>query len=198
MATTFSFIETLTIPFWSTNINSFTLNNYIVIQHIHGFRFNDIFLSYYIFIYMQHMFIHNRGQNFFSTRWPHSFNILSRVQNSEIPFPSHLTNLFLFSNIFIISFTFKVKFFLQNCYIFIQRFVYILSQATASSVCLTTHKGSWVKLLVCLISIVTSSSTHFCCILKIKDAAVLETFTKIYFSFTFSLVYIRIQGASLF
>ena len=197
MATTFSFIETLTIPFWSTDINSFTLNNYIVIQHIHGFRFNDIFLSYYIFIYMQHMFIHNRGQNFFSTRWPHSFNILSRVQNSEIPFPSHLTNLFLFSNIFIISFTFKVKFFLQNCYIIIQRFV-ILSQAAASSVCLTTHKGSWVKLLVCLISIVTSSSTHFCCIFKIKDAAVLETFTKIYFSFTFSLVYIRIQGASLF
>ena len=101
VATTFSFIETLTIPFWSTNINSFTLNNYIVIQHIHGFRFNDIFLSYYIFIYMQHMFIHNRGQNFFSTRWPHSFNILSRVQNSEIPFPSPLTNLFFFSNIFI-------------------------------------------------------------------------------------------------
>ena len=197
MATTFSFIETLTIPFWSTNINSFTLNNYIVIQHIHGFRFNDIFLSYYIFIYMQHMFIHNRGQNFFSTRWPHSFNILSRVQNSEIPFPSHLTNLFLFSNIFIISFTFKVKFFLQTVtYSF--NVLYILSQAAASSVCLTTHKGSWVKLLVCLISIVTSSSTHFCCIFKIKDAAVLETFTKIYFSFTFSLVYIRIQGASLF
>ena len=180
MATTFSFIETLTIPFWSTNINSFTLNNYIVIQHIHGFRFNDIFLSYYIFIYMQHMFIHNRGQNFFSTRWPHSFNILSRVQNSEIPFPSHLTNLFLFS----VTYSFNV--------------LYILSQAAASRVCLTTHEGSWVKLLVCLTSIVTSSSTHLCCISKIKDATVLETFTKIYFSFTFSLVYIRIQGASLF
>ena len=80
------------------------------------------------------MFIHNRGQNFFSTRWPHSFNILSRVQNSEIPFPSHLTNLFLFSNIFIISFTFKVKFFLQNCYIFIQRFVYTFSSCSLKCV----------------------------------------------------------------
>ena len=143
------------------------------------------------------MFIHNRGQNFFSTRWPHSFNILSRVQNSEIPFPSHLTNLFLFSNIFIISFTFKVKFFLQNCYIFIQRFVYTFSSCSLK--CVPHDPQRFMgKLLVCLISIVTSSSTHFCCIFKIKDAAVLETFTKIYFSFTFSLVYIRIQGASLF
>ena len=28
------------------------------------------------------------------------------------------------------------------------------------AVCVTTHKGSWVKLLMCLISIVTRSSTH--------------------------------------
>ena len=29
------------------------------------------------------------------------------------------------------------------------------------AVCVTTHKGSWVKLLLCLISIVTRSSSHF-------------------------------------
>ena len=28
------------------------------------------------------------------------------------------------------------------------------------AVCVTTHKGSWVKLLLCLISIVTRSSSH--------------------------------------
>ena len=28
------------------------------------------------------------------------------------------------------------------------------------AVCITTHKGSWVKLLLCLISIVTRSSSH--------------------------------------
>ena len=30
----------------------------------------------------------------------------------------------------------------------------------AQAVCVTTHKGSWVKLLMCLISIVTRSWTH--------------------------------------
>ena len=53
------------------------------------------------------------------------------MQNSQIPFPSHLTNLFLFSNVFIdirgmiYSFTFNVKIFIQHCYIFIQHFVRI-------------------------------------------------------------------------
>ena len=34
--------------------------------------------------------------------------------------------------------------------------IYITTQA----VCVTTHKGSWVKLLLCLISMVTQSSSH--------------------------------------
>ena len=28
------------------------------------------------------------------------------------------------------------------------------------TVCVTTHKGSWVKLLLCFVSIVTRSSSH--------------------------------------
>ena len=43
---------------------------YVVISHIHKFRFNDIFLSYeYIYLHSRHIiFIHFQGQNFYSTR----------------------------------------------------------------------------------------------------------------------------------
>ena len=107
------------------------------------------------------MFIHNGGQNFFSTRLPHSFNILSRVPNSEIPFPWHLTNLFLLSNIFIyIQGQFFSSTLLHIHSTFCIYFLKLQPHVCASRLCLTTHKGSWVKLLVCPISILTSSSTH--------------------------------------
>ena len=43
---------------------------YVVISHIHKFRFNDIFLSYeYIYLHSRHIiFIHFQGQIFYSTR----------------------------------------------------------------------------------------------------------------------------------
>ena len=66
------------------------------------------------------LFIHIQGQISIQ-HLCNSFKILyRRVQNSHILFPSHLTKLFLFWNIFIYipgmiySFTFKVKIFIQN------------------------------------------------------------------------------------
>ena len=45
---------------------------------IHKFTFNDIFLSSYEYIYLQlqHIFIHIQGQNFYSTLLLYSFNSL--------------------------------------------------------------------------------------------------------------------------
>ena len=35
-----------------------------------------------------------------------------------------------------------------------------VTTSNTQAVCVTTHKGSWVKLLLCLILIVTRSSSH--------------------------------------
>ena len=39
-------------------------------------------------------------------------------------------------------------------------FCRVKAREPSQAVCVTTHRGSWVKLLLCLISIVTRSSSH--------------------------------------
>ena len=49
-----------------------------------------------------------------------------------------------------------------SCFLVNTAWLYLAINTTdhTQAVCVTTHKGSWVKLLLCLISIVTRSSSH--------------------------------------
>ena len=82
---------------------------------IHKFTFNDIFLSSYEYIYLQlqHIFIHIQGQNFYSTLLLYSFNSLLMCWNSRIPCSFTLNDLILFHEY--IHSRSKGKNFIQHC-----------------------------------------------------------------------------------
>ena len=83
-----------------------------------------------------------------------TFSILTWLWRAEFRSKTRANQLFLFLfDIFCWSF----KCFVCSCY---YRDLGIYNTRCKQAVCVTTHKGSWVKLLLCLISIVTRSSSH--------------------------------------
>ena len=71
-------------------------------------------LSYeYIYLQLQHIFIHIQGQNFYSTLLLYSFNSLLMCWNSRIPCSFTLNDLILFHDY--IHSRSKVKNFIQHC-----------------------------------------------------------------------------------
>ena len=92
---------------------------------IHKFTFNDIFLSSYEYIYLQlqHIFIHIQGQNFYSTLLLYSFNSLLMCWNSRIPCSFTLNDLILFHEY--IHSRSRSKILFNTVAIFIQHFMLI-------------------------------------------------------------------------
>ena len=99
-------VQNLQIPY------SFTFNNYVVIQHVYKFTFNDIFLSSYEYIYLQlqDLHSHSRSKMLFNTVIfiQQIVNVLKFTNSMFL----HIERFNSFSRIH--SFTFKVKNFIQH------------------------------------------------------------------------------------
>ena len=101
------------VSFLFTNIHSHSTAT-LSFNIIHKFTFNDSSqLRIYIYLQLQHIFIHIQGQNFYSTLLLYSFNSLLMCWNSRIPCSFTLNDLILFHEY--IHSRSKVKNFIQHC-----------------------------------------------------------------------------------
>ena len=111
------------VSFLFTNIHSHSTAT-LSFNIIHKFTFNDSSqLRIYIYLQLQHIFIHIQGQNFYSTLLLYSFNSLLMCWNSLIPCSFTLNDLILFHEYIHSRSSSKILF--NTVAIFIQHFMLI-------------------------------------------------------------------------